>query len=99
LRYADVKQVFESQVNFSEQSQVAKRIRSALDFLASAIPEGTKVFRNRCVTQSFITLICHLQRANNLKGKEKTIADFATHFTKGLAEEVERDARPPIPTT
>ena len=36
LRFADVKQVFESQANFSEQSQVAKRIRSALDFLAIA---------------------------------------------------------------
>ncbi len=45
LRYADVKQVFESQANFSEQSQVAKRIRSALDFLASAVPESTQDFQ------------------------------------------------------
>jgi hypothetical protein len=90
LRYADVKQVFESQASFSEQSQVAKRIRSALDFLASAIPEGTKTFRNRSVTQSFITLICHLQRSTPLKGKEKMAADFGSHFVKGLAEEVEK---------
>lgn len=90
LRYADVKQVFESQASFSEQSQVAKRIRSALDFLASAIPEHTKIFRNRSVTQSFITLICHIQRSVSLKGKEKAIADFASHFVKGLAAEVEK---------
>lgn len=90
LRYADVKQAFESQANFSDQSQVAKRIRCALDFLASAIPENTKNFRNRSVTQSFITLLCHLQRSNALQGKEKMIAAFADHFVKGLADEVEK---------
>jgi hypothetical protein len=90
LRYSDVQRVFESQANFSEQSQVAKRVRSALDFLASAIPENTKTFRNRSITQSFITLICHLQRSNTLKGKEKTIAAFAEHFVKELAHEVEK---------
>lgn len=90
LRYEDVKQVFESQANFSEQSQVANRILSALDFLASAIPEGTKTFRSRSITQSFITLICYLQTPNILNGKEKTIAAFADHFVKGLAIEVEK---------
>jgi hypothetical protein len=90
LRYGDVKQVFERQVNFSEQSQVAKRIRSALDFLATAIPEGSKTFRSRSITQSMITLICHLQQSNNLQGKEKETAEFADHFVKTLAAEVEK---------
>jgi hypothetical protein len=90
LRYADVKQVFESQANFSEKSQVAKRIMSALDFLASAIPAGTKTFRNRSVTQSFITLICHLQQSNELRAKKKVVAAFADQFVKELAHEVEK---------
>ncbi len=90
LRFVDVKQVFESQASFSEQSEVAKRIRSALDFLAVAIPEGSKVFRNRSVTQSFITLMSYFQQPNLLKGKEEVVAKFAEHFVKGLAAEVEK---------
>jgi hypothetical protein len=90
LRYEDVKRVFESQANFSDQSQVAKRIRSALDFLASSIPAGAKIFRSRSITQSFITLMCDLQRSSTLGGKEKTIAFFADHFLKGLTDEVEK---------
>lgn len=54
------------------------------------MPAGTKVFRSRSITQSFITLICHLQRSNTLQGKEKTIAAFADHFIKGLADEIEK---------
>ena len=90
LRYGDVKQVFESQANFSEQSQVAKRIRAALDFLASSIPEKTNTFRNRSITQSFITLICQLQLSNALKGKGTVISAFADQFVRGLANEVEK---------
>jgi hypothetical protein len=90
LRYVDVKQVFEGQASFSEQSQVAKRIRSGLDFLVSAIPAGTTIFRSRSIAQSFITLVCHLQQPNILGGKEKTIAAFAGHIVKGLASEVEK---------
>lgn len=90
LRYADVKRAFESQANFSEQSEVAKRIRCALDFLATAIPEDAKVFRSRSVTQSFVTLICQVQSSSKLQGKESIIASFAEHFVKNLAFEVEK---------
>ena len=81
LRYADVKHVFETQSSFSEQSEVAKRIRAALEFLASAIPDGSKTFRSRSLTQSFITMICHLQRSDALKGKGAQIAEFAKTLT------------------
>jgi hypothetical protein len=90
LRYADVKQVFESQSTFSEQSQVAKRIKSGLDFLAKAIPAGSTVFRSRSLTQSFISMICLLQRENALVGKEEVIGAFAKSFVDGLAAEVEK---------
>ena len=90
VRYQDVKQVFEAHVAFSEQSQVAKRIRAALDLLASAIPNGTKVFRSRSITQSFVTMICQLQKAGSLKGKESTVGKFAQHFIEILAKEVEK---------
>ena len=90
LRYADVKLVFEAQCNFSDQSQVAKRIKTALDFLASAISDGAKAFRSRSLTQSFITMVCHLQKDEILKGKEAQIAKFAESFVGGLAAEVEK---------
>ncbi len=90
LRYSDVKQVFEAQSNFSEQSQVAKRIKAALDFLGKAVPAGSSVFRSRSLTQSFISMVCVLQRNGTLTGKEKTIGDFAKSFVDGLAAEVEK---------
>ncbi|ACG76589.1 hypothetical protein PHZ_c0175 [Phenylobacterium zucineum HLK1] len=90
LRYQDVKQVFESNAGFSEQSQVAKRIKAALDLLAGAVPVGSKTFRSRSITQSFITMVCHLQKTTSLKGKEQTIGAFAEHFVKSLAAEVEK---------
>jgi hypothetical protein len=90
LRYADVKQVFEAQSNFSEQSQVAKRVKAALDFLVSAIPDGSQAFRSRSLTQSFITMVCHLQKNEGLTGKEAQIAKFAGSFVGGLGAEVEK---------
>lgn len=89
LRYQDVKQVFESNAGFSDQSQVAKRIKAALDLLAKA-PAGAKTFRNRSITQSFITMICHLQKTTSLSGKEETIGAFAKHFVQALAAEIEK---------
>jgi len=90
LRYSDVKHTFEAQSNFSDQSQVAKRIRSALDFLAKSISPNSKAFRNRSITQSFITLICSLHRWGILEGREKVIAGFSEYFVKALALEIEK---------
>jgi hypothetical protein len=90
LRYADVKLVFESQKNFSEKSQVAVRIKGALDFLASAVPDKSPAFRSRSMTQSFITMICRLYGEGALDGKAAQIAKFAETFVSGLAGEVEK---------
>ena len=90
LRYSDVKGVFEAQKSFSEKSHVAVRIKGALDFLASAIPDKSPAFRSRSMTQSFITMICQLYGKDALKGKEAQIAKFAETFVSGLASEVEK---------
>ncbi|WP_181443456.1 DUF262 domain-containing protein [Porphyrobacter sp. YT40] len=90
LRYEDVRQVFEAQKNFSEKSQVAVRIKSSLDFLAASIPDKYPAFRSRSLTQSFISLICHLQEKGALKGKEGTIAEFAKFFVSELSAQVEK---------
>lgn len=90
LRYEDVKGVFEAQSNFSDQSQVAKRIKSALDFLAKAIPVNSRALRSRSVTQSLITVICRLQNNDALKGHELKLGEFTAQFVNGLATEVEK---------
>lgn len=90
LRYQDVKRIFESNANFSEQSQVAKRIRVALDLLGGSIPSGSKTFRSRSITQSLITMICNLQQSVDLKSKGKLIGEFAKDFVESLASEVEK---------
>ncbi|HWQ87335.1 DUF262 domain-containing protein [Brevundimonas sp.] len=90
VRYQDVRQVFEANSNFSDQSQVAKRIKAALDALAAGVPSGTKVFRSRSITQSFITMVCQLQKSGSLKGKEAQIGQFAGSFVTALAKEVEK---------
>lgn len=90
LRYDDVRQVFETQKNFSDKSQVAVRIRSSLDFLAASIPDKYPAFRSRSLTQSFISLICQLQEKDALKGKEAKIAEFAKSFVSELSAQVEK---------
>ena len=90
LRYDDVRQVFEAQKNFSDKSQVAVRIKSALEFLAASVPDKCAAFRSRSLTQSFISLICQLQEKDALKGKEATIAAFAKAFVDELGAQVEK---------
>ena len=42
LRFDDLKQLFEAQANFSNQSAAAKRMRATLDFLRRAFPKKMK---------------------------------------------------------
>lgn len=89
LRLDDMRQVFESQKDFSPNSQVAKRVRSALTLLEASFPEKSPIFRNRAVTQSFVTLACRIiENAPETKSAPK-LAKFAKHFQSELATQVE----------
>ena len=89
LRFDKLKEMFESQSAFSPRSIVAKRLRNALALLNRALPEKSKVLRNRSVVQSFITLACRLVESGETKGKEKLFGDFITHFHSALLKQVE----------
>jgi hypothetical protein len=89
LRFDDIKPVFESQSNFSATSAVAKRLRAALDFLASAFPNAAPVLKNRTVVQSVITLTCRLIGTGKAGGLEKNLAAFVQHFMSQLGHQVE----------
>jgi hypothetical protein len=51
LRYDDLKETFESQTGFSSTSAVAKRIKSALDFMVAAFPKKEVALKNRTVVK------------------------------------------------
>ncbi len=89
LRLDDMRQVFESQKAFSPNSQVAKRIKAALTLLESSFPKDSPIFRNRAVTQSFVTLACRIIENSPSIKKLRKLPDFAAHFQRQLSEQVE----------
>ena len=91
LRYDNMRAVFKSQAAFSKNSNVGKRLRSALDFVDKGFEEDTgKVLRNRTIVQSLLTLICQLFQFKNISGQEKRIATFFLGFLQELNKQVER---------
>ena len=89
LRYDDLRAVFESQAVFSSQSNVAKRISSALDFADQGFGEDVLLLRNRTVVQSLLSLVCRLMQSPNVTGQERRVAQFFVEFLKELSRQVE----------
>ena len=95
LRYDDMRAVFESQAAFSTSSNVAKRLRAALDFVDKGFDDDAgRALRNRTVVQSLLTLTCRLLQVGNIGGQEQRIATFFRRFLQELNKQVElgRDA-------
>jgi len=89
LRFDDVREVFDSQRNFSSTSAAAQRIRAALDFLYSAFKGNGNSLRTRTIVQSLITLICKLVATGRYKGLETEIREFFEAFVTELTEQIE----------
>jgi len=89
LRFDDIKDVFESQRNFSSTSAVGKRIRAALDFLHNAFKDNGATLRTRTVVQSLITLTCKLVATGRSKGIEGEIRKFFEAFVAELTQQIE----------
>lgn len=89
LRYDDLRAVFESQAAFSAQSNVAKRLILALDFVDIGFVENASLLRNRTVVQSLLTLVCRLIQSPKAQGQEKRVAGFFAEFLKELNKQVE----------
>lgn len=89
LRYDDLHAVFQSQAQFSDKSNIAKRLDQALNFLADAFPAKTGLLRNRTMVQSLISLTARLVQSGKAKGKENRLAEFFAAFAKDLAKQVE----------
>jgi Protein of unknown function DUF262 len=89
LRFDDLKDVFESQKNFSSTSAVAKRLQAALDFLGRSFPQKADFLKSRTIVQSLITLTCRLVESKNTTGRELELRGFFERFAAGLASQVE----------
>ncbi len=90
LRYDDLQKVFQSQAHFSANSNVAKRLKAALDFAYAGFDDtAARVLRNRTIVQSLLTLVCRLLSAGNISGQEKRIAIFFKKFLQELNHQVE----------
>lgn len=89
LRFDDLKSLFESHSNFSATSAVAKRLKSALDFLDRVFPEKSTTLRSRTVTQSLITLTCKLVATGKSVGHEGELRTFFEDFSRELSKQVE----------
>lgn len=89
LRYDDLKAVFESQASFSENSNVAKRLREIFDYLDRAFPQKEPRLRNRTIVQSLATLTARIITGGSGAGYEHTLRSFFTTFLGELSRQVE----------
>lgn len=87
-RFEDVKAVFKSNSQFSGNSAVAKRVKSALE-LHTELDSSNKQLRNRTFVQSVITFTCHLLNAGLTKPQYKRLAKFIGQFIQELSRQVE----------
>lgn len=90
LRVDDVKAVFKANKNFATNSAVARRIKNALDFLATAFQNEGSLLRTRTMVQSLITLTCAIVKTGNCDGCEPLLSAFFERFTTELAAQIDR---------
>ena len=94
LRYDDLRAVFESQSQFSANSNVANRIKAALDLADTAFDENAgKLLHNRTIVQSLLTLVCRLIQSGKAKGHEGRVRKFFVDFLEELNRQVELGQR------
>lgn len=90
LRLDDVKAVFEANKHFASSSAVAKRIKNALDLLATAFKNSGSILRTRTIVQSLITLTCKIVATKNYMGREELLKQFFERFTSELAAQIDK---------
>jgi len=93
LRFDDLKQLFETQSNFSNQSAAARRIRATLDYLRRAFPTKSDVLRNRSIVQSIITLSAEIVATSRSAELESQFQTFVEGFVSELSRQVELGLR------
>jgi hypothetical protein len=94
LRYDELRAVFESQSQFSPSSNVAKRLKEALDFVDAGFDGSAgRLLRNRTIVQSVLSLVCRLIQTGKVGGREKRVCKFIVGFLEELNRQVELGQR------
>ena len=89
LRFDDLLAVFQSQANFSDQSNVAKRLKASVSFLDKAFDNRSPYLRNRTIVQSLITLAARLIASEAKDKHAKKLTNFIEKFMQALSHQVE----------
>lgn len=89
LRYDDLKEIFDSQQNFSPKSNVGKRLRATFDCLSSIFQDKDPLLKNRTLVQSFTTLIYRISENDELKSRHEMLRKFFQQFMQELTKQVE----------
>ena len=92
LRFADIRDVFVSQSNFSPSSAVGLRIKAALDLLQKGFKGDGEALRTRTIVQSLVTLTCKLVGTGKSPTYGEELRRFFEEFMTQLAEQVEKGA-------
>lgn len=88
LRFDKLEAAFNSQKNFSSQSNVAKRLRETFNYLNRAFPRPSPILKNRTIVQSFATLTARILQTGNSKGTETRLRKFFESFSAELSRQV-----------
>ncbi|MCX4560104.1 DUF262 domain-containing protein [Streptomyces phaeochromogenes] len=93
LRYEDLKEFAESHVAFSENSPIAARLTSTLDYLDRVFAGKSTFLRNRSTIQSLITLAADIVDTGRADGTEERFRGFVEKFGAELAHQNELGTR------
>ncbi len=89
LRFDDLREVFESQANFSSKSATAKRLIATFDYLDNTFPAKSVELKNRSLVQSIATLAAQIVRSSRSAGTEKKFYNFVKRFIAEYTKQVE----------
>ena len=94
MRFPQLEDLLKSNRTFSTQSDTAKKINGALDFLNSAFTDKCKFLRNRANTLSICMLAARLydQKLTSAESA-KDFKNFVDHFFISLASEIEKGVK------
>lgn len=89
LRFDDLKPIFEAHKAFSDSSNVAKKLRQALDTLDLIFPNKEIRLRNRTIVQSVSTLVLSMMSVKTARRRAADLGTFVDFFLDELAHQVE----------
>jgi hypothetical protein len=93
MRFPQLESLLKDNRTFSKESDTAKRIIKAIDYLNKAFEQKSKVVRNRANTLSVCMLASRVVSQGFDVDTAKNFSNFVDHFFERLTEEVEKGVK------